>query len=803
MSRSPALAATMSILVLAFGVGTAMAQDEAYNVTLLKQINTHMAPNDVWGYRSPGGVELAIYGHNDGTSFVDATDAANAVEIFNLAGPTSTWRDIKTYLNYAYIVTEGGAAGTGMQIVDLTDPLNPVHVTTYTGNNFTTAHNIWIDVPAATAYCCGADGGGMHILSLADPENPVRVDYFNSYYIHDLFVGGGRGYAGAISSGTLRIMNTTNPANPTTLATHGYPGASTHAAWPTLDGTHVVTADETAGGHLKVWDISDLGNIELVADRYAPGDAIIHNVFGKNDLFYISWYSAGTRIYDISDPTNPVEVAFYDTSLRTGGGFGGNWGVYPFRADGVIYSTDRQRGLFILDVHAGFAGEISGTITSGSTLEVITGASVKFVDTPFELESDGFGSYLELLGGGVTYDVITSKFGFAPDTSQVFVPEGGAVVHDVELATLPVGDAEITVLTLDDTPIEGAVLEFENAPIGPFTTDALGRVVVSGLPTELVWTVQVGRFGHTLTETSVVTNTSTTTDVQVNLPPGFQDDFEGNQGWVAGALGDTATDGLWERTHPEGSYFLGIVGPDTDASESGEGLAFVTESNSGGAFVGTSDVDNGHTTLLSPVFDATGFGSLTLTYDRWFSNRAPSQSTDEFRADVSTDGGSTWANLETIDFGTDSWAAVVIDLTAVVTPTAQMQLRFVAEDLESNTYVEAGVDNVVITSDATDAPVFSANAADLEVRLVGPNPFHGRTEVEFDLPRPGAARVDVFDVSGRRVTTLLRGERLAAGTHRVAWDGRDADAQRVAPGVYFVRMRANEGSVSRKVTLVR
>ena len=96
--------------------------------------------------------------------------------------------------------------------------------------------------------------------------------------------------------------------------------------------------------------------------------------------------------------------------------------------------------------------------------------------------------------------------------------------------------------------------------------------------------------------------------------------------------------------------------------------------------------------VVSPVFDGTGFGSLTLSYYRWFSNRAPVPSTDEFRADVSTDGGSSWTNMETLSIGTDSWAEVVLDLSAIVAPTAQMQFRFVAEDLGDNTYVEAGVE---------------------------------------------------------------------------------------------------------------
>ena len=138
----------------------------SFRVNLLSQIDVHNGVNDCWGYRAPNGTEIAIYGHQTGTSFVNATDPENAVEIATIPGPTSGWRDIKSYSHYCYIVTEGSGTGTGLQIVDLSDPLVPTLAATYTANGFTTAHNIFIDVEAgtvlklagATAYLYVADG---------------------------------------------------------------------------------------------------------------------------------------------------------------------------------------------------------------------------------------------------------------------------------------------------------------------------------------------------------------------------------------------------------------------------------------------------------------------------------------------------------------------------------------------------------------------------------------------------------------------------------------------------------------------
>ena len=75
-----------------------------------------------------------------------------------------------------------------------------------------------------------------------------------------------------------------------------------------------------------------------------------HNLYVRpgTDLLIISYYADGTRILDISDPTNPAEVAYYDTS-NIEGLYVGNWGTYAYLPSGYIISSDRQNGLFIFN----------------------------------------------------------------------------------------------------------------------------------------------------------------------------------------------------------------------------------------------------------------------------------------------------------------------------------------------------------------------------------------------------------------------------------------------------------------------
>lgn len=68
-----------------------------------------------------------------------------------------------------------------------------------------------------------------------------------------------------------------------------------------------------------------------------------------------------------------------------------------------------------------------------------------------------------------------------------------------------------------------------------------------------------------------------------------------------------------------------------------------------------------------------------------------------------------------------------------------------------------------------------------------PNPFKYNTTISFGLPRKSNVTLEVYDISGRLVRTLVSGE-LNAGVHSVTWDGRDNAGRRVSSGTYFVRM---------------
>ena len=102
---------------------------------------------------------------------------------------------------------------------------------------------------------------------------------------------------------------------------------------------------------------------------------------------------------------------------------------------------------------------------------------------------------------------------------------------------------------------------------------------------------------------------------------------------------------------------------------------------------------------------------------------------------------------------------------------------------------------------ADEAPV---RPAAFTLGAAFPDPFAAGTTIPFDLPGdvPGRAVLDVHDLFGRRVTTLVDAV-LAPGRHAVTWDGRAADGRSVASGVYLVRLRHGTRSAVRAVAVVR
>ena len=178
----------------------------------------------------------------------------------------------------------------------------------------------------------------------------------------------------------------------------------------------------------------------------------------------------------------------------------------------------------------------------------------------------------------------------------------------------------------------------------------------------------------------------------------YVDDLEIDLGWVAGAPDDTAIDGLWEYGDPIGTG----AAPEDDHTVAGTN-AWITDNSASGS-ANKRDVDQGKTTLFSPVIDLSGLpAGATMSYYRWYNNQSSSDPllhNDVFRVDITNDGGANWVNVETVGpSGSETgggWRFHEFVVDQLITPNSTVQLRFVAEDLSRDSLVEAGVDDLAV-----------------------------------------------------------------------------------------------------------
>jgi hypothetical protein len=100
------------------------------------------------------------------------------------------------------------------------------------------------------------------------------------------------------------------------------------------------------------------------------------------------------------------------------------------------------------------------------------------------------------------------------------------------------------------------------------------------------------------------------------------------------------------------------------------------------------------------------------------------------------------------------------------------------------------------------SPIAAAPPRELSFAPPSPNPARGTTALVFALPHAGTVSLDIFDVTGRRVTNLQNGV-LPAGRYKRLWDGTGLNGVRRESGVYFARLTTKDGARTQRIELLR
>lgn len=509
------------------------------HVALADVSATPGAAADVWGFVDLNtNREYAIVGYNIGTAVFDVTDAENPREVGFVDGQNTTWRDIKVYQffnaaenrwnAYAYVTTDGSS--DGLFVIDLTELPHRISRRTY-ASDFSAAHNVFstntdfgtglsLTGAAPSLIIAGSNNGGgrFRAYSLSTPEAPNFIaipNVDNSDYMHDaasIIVRDSRKDTQCVNAtdycevlfdfneSTVDIFDVTDPADPVRLSRTTYNNSAyTHSGWPSEDGMHLFVHDEldeqSFGLQTTVRTLS-LANltspIEVEAWR-GTTNAIDHNGFVRGSRYYMSNYSRGLTILDISDPEAIQPAGRLDTyPFSDGANFVGAWGAYPYFHSGNIAVSDISGGLFMigdntLDVQQGslsFAGAAFGA-TEGNSIAITVrrnGGSSGSVSAELSLipatasttdvgQQSGVLSWSDGDTADKTIILDTLADGSAEGLERMLVkliaPTGGATLTPASVASLYIGDAgDASSVEFDETSISVGERGFSLAVVG-------------------------------------------------------------------------------------------------------------------------------------------------------------------------------------------------------------------------------------------------------------------------------------------------------------------------------------------------
>ena len=316
--------------------------NSSLNLTVRGTLDVGYA-SDVWGYVGPDGREYALL-NSGGLVVIDVTDPT-PVQVAHLNGGES---DIEAYGHYVYVTGNSGP----VQVIDIADPTAPVLIREFWGHP---------DDPSAGVHTLSIEGNwmylngnvaGLSIWSLADPAHPTFLSAYRPAYIHDVHVRNDTLYAAMIGGEGIDIVDVSDPTQPTQIARFNYPGSGAHNICSSANGRYLFVGDEVGTGRwTRVFDVSDPQDVELVAQMIVDPTATVHNCHRKGDLLFLAHYELGARVWNIADPTNPVEVAHY-----RGGVANGFWTVYPHLPSGRLLASNlggpggAQGGLVVLEM---------------------------------------------------------------------------------------------------------------------------------------------------------------------------------------------------------------------------------------------------------------------------------------------------------------------------------------------------------------------------------------------------------------------------------------------------------------------
>ncbi|HUS16894.1 MAG TPA: S-layer homology domain-containing protein, partial [Chloroflexia bacterium] len=348
------------------------------------------------------------------------------------------------------------------------------------------------------------------------------------------------------------------------------------------------------------------------------------------------------------------------------------WGLRPNNNYGWGEIDDYAAAVYVRD-----AGTVAGTVMNTACSAPVAGAAMWVYDnTPGsraqgvgirKLVSDNNGQYATILAAG-QYTVSISAPGFYGQNIPVSITSNTTTTLPIPLLKMATGTVSGTV-TDGTSPVSGATVSVDGLSNVRTTTNAQGQYTLSNVPdgTFTIRAEQCGATGDSATVTVTYPNTVTRNFVVAAAPALLADDFE------SGTLNNWTVTG--------GSAVTGIWNPSTVRAVSG---IYAARAGIPGSPSYTGTIN---TYMTSNTFDASASDRVWLSFNLYDSSESEY---DIIRAQVSSNGGTTWVTVYGEASPVHGWQAICLDLTAWKSATMQIRFYFHTDSTNWNNEVFEG-----------------------------------------------------------------------------------------------------------------
>jgi hypothetical protein len=695
----------------------------------------------------------------------------------------------------------------GLMIYDVSDPEIPsLLAQIYLDRNVTN-----VEISDNLLYL-GFANGDIAIYGLSDPMSPNKLGEHNSDFggVTALTIWNNLAFVGQNTYG-MEIVDITQSENPFCLGLHPTQGHAPHGYDVIGDTVYV------AAGRLWAFDVSTPSMPDSIACIEVPEygwdvqvvDTLAY-VAGRSDVQ--PYMYSELSIFNISDLTKPQLLSSFRMSCNI-------YGVEI--VDSLAYVAAGESGVAIFDI--GNPGEImvvgcfGGT---GMTNQILVIDSIVYA-------SSYRPSFVESM-----------PMGYRDICADTFIPEikyfGDLIVLDVsnpveptEISRIVNPDLATSVSLYSDLAVVCSEM-FGGVTISRFDNaghlELISRTQVAGYPQAAIMRgnyIYVASIwgGLGIVEASDIANPFQIGQYDT-IGMAIDVALSGNYAVITDGFGFSIID-VSNPEMPQLVNRYGTSGFSLEVEISGNYL-FLSDREGGLKIFGIADIYN---PVLKTTYPEVGDGwsrtylavhgdILCLSKANAvvefldISNPVEPEFISEFHCMYTMYGLSMNKDIAIIAY---SWYGIdVVDITDIQNPVsaAEHDTPFIAYDVAVNS------DYIFVADCFSLLCFFPPNVSDIdnhEGNIPGlpsgielypnfPNPFNPSTQIRFSIPRVTDVTLEIFNVLGQRVTTLVD-KRLPAGEHTVEWDGCDADGKRVASGIYLYRLTAGEYSTSKQMVL--